>query len=186
MFQSRKNKNHSDSKNLGLLQLYSSVIARLIISGITIYCCTMLENKHFVVLLTAQTENSGLSSAFPPRAQLIMEEYNMYFPLLQTINAGEYIVPSVSFWGKMKLKAAFHLSGCCIWRAIMSQWCDEGCPISKAPSKAACNCSLLLLHSSIHQLLPCRPQPRIHSRPKSCTWPLETTRQRFLGNNKVH
>lgn len=177
VFHSRKNKNHSDLKNLGLLQLYSSVTARLIISGITIYCCTMLENKRFVVLLTAQTENSGLSSAFAARAQLIMEEYYMYFPLLQTINA-------VSCWGKMKLKAAFHLSGCCIWRAIMSQRCDEGCPISKAPSKAACNCGLLVLHSSIHQLLLCPPQPRIHSRPKSSIWSLEM-RQRFLGNNKI-
>lgn len=56
VFHSRKNKNHSDLKNLGLLQLYSSVTAQLIISGITIYCCTMLENKHFVVLLTADGE----------------------------------------------------------------------------------------------------------------------------------
>lgn len=114
VFYSKKNKNHSDLKNLGLLQLYSSVTARLIISGITIYCCTMLENKHFVVLLTAPTENSGLSSAFPPRAQLIMEEYYMHFPLFHTINAGKNIVPSVSCWGRMKLKVVFHLSGCCI------------------------------------------------------------------------
>lgn len=89
VFHSRKNKNHSDLRNLGLLQLYGCVTARLIISGITIYYCTMLENKQFVVLLTTQTENSGLSSAFPPRAKLIMKEYYMYFLLFQTINAGK-------------------------------------------------------------------------------------------------